>query len=85
MQVTRQELSRRIRTAREACGLTQEQAAENLGVSRSAVVQIEQGKRSVSSLELDRLAHLFGRDIREFVADSFEEADSLAVGEVLDL
>jgi Zn-dependent peptidase ImmA (M78 family) len=42
------------------------------------VAQIEGGNRAVSSLELDQLAHFFGRDIREFVAESFDEADSLA-------
>ncbi len=78
MPVTQQELGRRIRAAREACRLTQEQVAERLRVSRPTVAQIEAGKRSVSSLELDRLAHLFGRDIREFVAESFAEEDSLA-------
>lgn len=58
--------------------MTQEDVAKRLGVSRPTVVQIEAGKRSVSSLELDRLAYLLGRDIREFVADSFEEDDTLA-------
>jgi len=78
MPITQTELSRRIRAAREACGLTQEQVAEYLDVSRPAVVQIEQGNRAVSSLELDRLAHMFGRDIREFVAESFGGVDALA-------
>lgn len=78
MPITPNELSRRIRAAREACGLTQEQVAKHLGLSRPTVVQIEQGKRSVTSLELDRLAYLFGRDIREFVAESFESTDALA-------
>jgi len=78
MPVTQQELGRRVRSAREACRLTQEQVAEHLGVSRPTVVQIEAGNRSVSSLELDSLAHLFGRDIRVFVSESFDEADSLA-------
>ncbi len=78
MPVTQQELGRRIRSAREACRLTQEQVAEHLGVSRPTVVQIEAGNRSVSSLELDTLAHLFGRDLRSFVSESFDEADSLA-------
>ncbi len=78
MSVTQHELGSRIRKAREGCRLTQEQVGEHLQVSRPAVVQIEAGKRSVSSLELDKLAHLFGRDIREFVAESFPEADSLA-------
>lgn len=78
MTITQQELARRIRTAREACRLTQDQVAKHLGLSRPTVVQIEAGNRSVSSLELDRLAYLFGRDIRDFMADSFLEEDTLA-------
>lgn len=78
MPITQQELGGRLRSAREACRLTQEQVAEHLGVSRPTVAQIEAGNRSVSSLELSRLAHLFGREIGEFVAPSFDEADSLA-------
>jgi Zn-dependent peptidase ImmA (M78 family)/DNA-binding XRE family transcriptional regulator len=58
--------------------MTQEEVAGRIGVARAAVVQMEAGNRSVSSLELDRLARVLGRDIREFVADSFEEEDALA-------
>ena len=43
MSVTPEELSLRIRSSREACGLTQEQVAKRLGISRPAVVQIEHG------------------------------------------
>ena len=57
--------------------MTQDDAAKHLGVSRPTFVQIEAGKRSVSSLELDKLAYLFGRDIREFVANEFHQEDSL--------
>ncbi len=78
MAITRQELGRRIRAAREANRMTQDAVAKHLGVSRPTVVQIEAGKRSVSSLELDRVAYLLGRDIREFVAGSFEEEDTLS-------
>src|SRR5579863_4036656 len=77
MPITQQELGQRIRRAREACRMTQEDAAKHVGVSRPTFVQIEAGNRQVSSLELDKLAYLFGRDIREFVADSFQEEDSL--------
>jgi Zn-dependent peptidase ImmA (M78 family)/transcriptional regulator with XRE-family HTH domain len=77
MPITQEELGRRIRTARESCRLTQEQIAGHLEVSRATVVQIEAGKRSVSSLELYKLAHLFGRDLRDLLAESFSEADSL--------
>lgn len=59
--------------------MTQDEAAKHLGVSRPTFVQIEAGNRSVSSIELDKLAFLFGRDIRELIAESFQEEDALAV------
>ena len=78
MPITHQELGRRIRAAREACRLTQDDASKQLGVSRPTFVQIEAGNRSVSSLDLDKLAFLFGRDMREFVADAFQDEDALS-------
>jgi Zn-dependent peptidase ImmA (M78 family)/DNA-binding XRE family transcriptional regulator len=63
--------------AREARGLTQEDVAEHLEVSRPTVAQMELGNRAVTSLELDRLARLYGRDLREFVMDDFQEHDAL--------
>lgn len=78
MAVTQQELGRRIRAAREACRMTQDEVARLLDVSRPTVVQLEAGNRSVSSLELDKLAYFFGRDIREFLAETFQEEDTLA-------
>jgi Zn-dependent peptidase ImmA (M78 family)/DNA-binding XRE family transcriptional regulator len=78
MPINAQELGRRLRAAREACRMNQEDVAKRLSVSRSTVAQMELGNRAVSSLELDRLAYLFGRDIREFVADAFHEDDTLA-------
>lgn len=78
MAITQQDLGRRIRAARKACRMTQAEVAERLGVSRPSVVQIEAGNRSVSSLELDRLAYLFGRDIGELIAEQLEQEDTLA-------
>jgi len=49
-------LARRLRKAREDRGLTQQDAADALGISRTAVTQIEGGSRSVSTLELTRFA-----------------------------
>lgn len=77
MPVNQQELGRRLRLAREACRMTQEAVARRLGVSRSTVAQMELGNRAVTSLELDRLATLYGRDIREFLAEEFREDDFL--------
>ncbi|MBI2218820.1 MAG: ImmA/IrrE family metallo-endopeptidase [Candidatus Rokubacteria bacterium] len=57
--------------------MTQEAVAGRLGVSRSTVAQFELGNRAVTSLELDQLAALYGRDIREFLAEEFREDDAL--------
>ena len=78
MTVTSDELARRLHVARQASLMTQEDASRRLGISRSTLAQIETGRRAVSSLELDRFAHLYGRDIREFVADSCRDEDALA-------
>ena len=77
MPINQAELGRRIRAAREACGLTQEALAQQVGLTRIAVVQIEQGNRAVSSLELDRIAFVLGRDIGDFFAEQFSEQDAL--------
>lgn len=54
------ELADRIRAEREYLGLSQEQVSRALSVSRAAVSAIETGRRKVSSVELARLAKLFG-------------------------
>jgi len=77
MPITQEELARRLRAAREARHLTQEDVAGHLGASRSTVAQMELGKRAVSSLELDALAYLYGRDVRELLAEEFREEDGL--------
>lgn len=79
MAVSAQEMGRRLRAARESCSMTQEDVARRLGVSRPTFAQMELGNRAASSIELDKLAYLFGRDIREFVADNFGDEDALAV------
>jgi Zn-dependent peptidase ImmA (M78 family)/transcriptional regulator with XRE-family HTH domain len=78
MAITRDELGRRIRSARESCGQTQEQLGDATELSRVAISQIESGARSVSSIELDRIAYALGRDIKSFFEESFVEQDPLA-------
>lgn len=68
MSIDQAEVGRRLKQARESCGLTQEDAAGEMGVARATVAQIELGNRSVSGLELAKLSYLYARDIREFLA-----------------
>jgi Zn-dependent peptidase ImmA (M78 family)/DNA-binding XRE family transcriptional regulator len=77
MTITQQELGRRLRTAREMCGLTQDQSGEQVSLSRSAVAQIELGNRAVNSLELNKLARLYGREIGDFLAAEFQVENAL--------
>ncbi len=78
MPITQKEIAGRLRAAREATRLTQEEAAARLGVSRPTLTQIELGNRPVTSIEISKLAHLYGRDVHEFLAESFDENETLA-------
>ena len=57
--------------------MTQDSVAKVIGVSRPTVVQIEQGNRAVSSIELQKLAFLFGRDLRDFFREEFSPDDAI--------
>jgi len=61
------EIGRRLKNAREALGLSQEEVARKAGIPRPAVSLIESGRRSVSSLELVRLAALYRRPVSSFL------------------
>jgi Zn-dependent peptidase ImmA (M78 family)/transcriptional regulator with XRE-family HTH domain len=77
MSIDQAELGRRLKQARESCGLTQDDAAREMSMARATIAQIELGNRTVSGLELGKFAYLYARDIREFLAPTFT-ADSLA-------
>lgn len=79
MTIERGELGRRLREARETCGLTQQQVGDKLEIARATVAQMELGNREITSLELDKLAYLYGRDIRSFLAPAFTAEDALTV------
>ena len=65
----RRRLADRLREAREAKGLLQEDVASHLGVPRPAISQIENGNRKVDAIELARLAKLYGQPLSYFSDD----------------
>ncbi|VVM06865.1 hypothetical protein MAMC_01305 [Methylacidimicrobium cyclopophantes] len=67
MTLTREELGQRLRRSRESAGLSQRDAAKELGLPRPSISQIEAGKRGVESLELVRLARLYGKPVSWFL------------------
>jgi Zn-dependent peptidase ImmA (M78 family)/transcriptional regulator with XRE-family HTH domain len=66
MSIDQKTLGARLKESRELASLTQDVVAEALGLPRTAIVQIEGGNRSVSSLELVKLAKLYHRDFGDF-------------------
>src|SRR4051794_22416022 len=68
-------LGERLKSARRACGFTQEAVADKLGYIRTTVVAIEKGERRVTPEELLAFAKCYGRNVSEFVKQSvFTEA-----------
>ncbi|MDP9353267.1 MAG: XRE family transcriptional regulator [Chloroflexota bacterium] len=68
--ITTEELGRRLRSARERAGYTQDDAAVALGLDATAVTKMERGRRGVGALELDALAALYGVPIDELLRDA---------------
>lgn len=60
-------LPKRLRNARRDRGLTQEQVAGDLGLSRTSMVALEKGERGVQPAELVALARLYGRPLDELL------------------
>ncbi|TAJ74914.1 MAG: ImmA/IrrE family metallo-endopeptidase [Sphingobium sp.] len=63
LEISAQELGRRLRLARETAGVKQERAAEAIGTSRPTLVSIEQGVRKVRIQEIQKLAQLYGMSV----------------------
>jgi transcriptional regulator with XRE-family HTH domain len=55
------QMAERLRLAREYVGLSQDEVAGALGISRPAVTKIEAGDRKVQSTELSVMARLYRR------------------------
>lgn len=56
-------LAERLRDAREYVGLSQDEVAHALGLSRPAVTNIESGNRKVEATELNKLAKLYRKSM----------------------
>src|SRR5258708_20901983 len=74
----RRAMGERLRQTREYLGFSQEEVAKYLGISRSALSNIETGQRKVDALELKKLASLYKRPVTHFTG---EDPEVQAVGE----
>lgn len=70
----KEKLIARLKEAREYVGASQDQVGKVLNVPRSAVSEMESGKRNISAIELQKLAKLFQRPVSWFTDDVIEGA-----------
>ncbi len=67
------QLAEKVIKLRELSGLTQEEVAKKLAISRQRWIMVEKGERDLRTEELEKLATLFGID----PADFFEEIPNI--------
>lgn len=60
-------VGQRLAEARKVRGITQETAAEHIGVSRPTFIAIEKGERAARPAEIVKLAALYGQPVSHFV------------------
>jgi len=69
MSSDRESIAAKLREAREYLGLSQQEVADALKLSRSAVSLIETAQRGVDSTELKAMARLYQRPIGYFTGE----------------
>jgi transcriptional regulator with XRE-family HTH domain len=62
-------LRQRLREVREYLNLTQQFVSDQTGIARSAIAEIESGKRRVESTELKKLARLYRHPVSYFLGE----------------
>lgn len=62
-----EDLGRRIRARRIDQGLTQEQVADEVDLSRTSITNIERGNQAVSAWSLQRLAQILRCDVDDLL------------------
>jgi Zn-dependent peptidase ImmA (M78 family)/transcriptional regulator with XRE-family HTH domain len=72
-------LGDRLRAARDRRGLSQQAVADALGLPRTAITNMETGARAVSTLEITKLADLYGQTPTYFLSPNEKEAEDLLV------
>ena len=73
MEGDRRAMGECLRQSREYLGFSQEEVAKYMGISRSALSNIETGQRKVDALELKKLASLYNRPVSHFTGETRED------------
>lgn len=63
----------RIKELRSARGISQDALAYSIGMARSYFAEVETGRRNVSIVNLERIAHGLNCSLEEFFTSSYFE------------
>lgn len=71
MQLSQKQIGQRLTEIRKKKGLSQEDLAKSIKMSRPSLAQIELGNRSLDALELHQLAHVLNFSLDNFMSKDF--------------
>ena len=60
------QVGNRIKTLRKSLNISQEEFAYRCGMDRTYITSLENGKRNISIVNLDRIAKVFNMALRDF-------------------
>lgn len=82
MKLSQKQIGKRIAELRKMKGLSQDDLAKGVKISRPSLAQIELGNRSVDILELQKLSLLLGFSLDDFMSKGFSTSQHLEAKEV---
>lgn len=77
IKLSQKQIGQRITELRKLKGLSQEDLARNIKISRPSLAQIELGNRSVDILELQRLSMILGFSLDDFMSNNFSVSQDI--------
>ncbi len=69
--ISQQELGHRVAALRQLKGMSQDELASQIELSRSSLAQIELGNRKLNVIELQRLSHILEFSLDQFLSQNF--------------
>lgn len=81
IQLSQKQIGQRIAELRKLKGLSQEDLAKTVKISRPSLAQIELGNRGINILELQKLSQVLGFSLDDFMSKDFSVSQDLVVKE----
>ena len=72
----KKQVGNRIKTLRKALNISQEEFAFRCGMDRTYITSLENGKRNISIVNLEKISKVFNMSLSEFFNFSKEEVQN---------